>query len=168
MVVWAAMAAAVARSCLVGGPAEPGPQVGELDVHPVHRHPLAGPVPHVPVGDGLLGEVAGVTIPDLVDGAGGGQLFLGELADRLQHAVAGVAADPLDGHQRLAHQRIQHVQHGVLVEPPSAAHRHRGGQVEPAGEHRTAVQHRPLVVVEQVVGPPHRVAQRLVAFQPAP
>ncbi len=43
-----------------------------------------------------------------------------------------------------------------------------GGEVEAAGEHRAAVQHRPFVVVEQVVGPPHRVAQRLVALQPAP
>ncbi len=73
----------------------------------------------------------------------------------------------LDGDQRLAHQRIQHVQHCVLVERSSQRLR-GGGQVEPAGEHRTAAQHRPLVIVEQVVRPLHGVAQRLVAFQPAP
>jgi hypothetical protein len=95
---------------LVGGPAEPGPQVGELDVHPVHRHPLAGPVPHVPIGDGPLGEVAGVSVPDLADGSGGGQLVLGELADGLRQAVAGVPTGTLHHHQRLAHQRIDHVQ----------------------------------------------------------
>ena len=43
-----------------------------------------------------------------------------------------------------------------------------GGQVEPAGEHRTAAQAPPFVVVEQVVGPFHGLAQRLVAFQAAP
>ena len=117
------MAAAVDEVALVGGPAEPGPQVGELDVHPVERDALAGPVPDVPVGDGLLGEVGGVTIPDLVDRAGGGELVLGELADRLQQPVAGVPADRVGGDQRLAHQRIQQVQHGVLVEavPPQTA-----------------------------------------------
>ena len=94
MVVWAAIAVAVIEVGVVGGPAEPGAQVGELDIDPIDRGALAGPVPHVPVGDGLLGEVAGVTIPDLVDRAGGGQLLLGELADRLQHPVAGMAARP--------------------------------------------------------------------------
>ena len=41
-------------------------------------------------------------------------------------------------------------------------------EVESAGEHRTPLQQRLFRVVEQVVGPRHRVAQRVVAFQAAP
>ena len=41
-------------------------------------------------------------------------------------------------------------------------------EVESAGEHRTPFQQRLFGVVEQVVGPRHRVTQRLVAFQAAP
>ena len=47
---------------------------------------------------------------------------------------------------------------------------HRAGalQVESTGEHRTPLQQRLLRVIEVVVGPRHRVAQRLVACQAAP
>ena len=104
---------------LVGGPAEARSEVGELRVDPVGRGALAGPVPHDPVGHGLLGEVGGVAVPDHVDVAGRCQPILGELADRLQQPVAGMAADLLGGDERLAHQGIQQVQHRVLVEPAS-------------------------------------------------
>jgi hypothetical protein len=40
-------------------------------------------------------------------------------------------------------------------------------QVESAGEHRTPLQQRLFRVIEVVVGPGHRVAQRVVAFQSA-
>ena len=79
---------------LVGRPSEPGAQVGVLDVHPVNRDALAGPVPDVAEGDGLIGEVASMTVAHGVDRAGSGELLLGELADRLQHAVAGMADRP--------------------------------------------------------------------------
>jgi len=41
-------------------------------------------------------------------------------------------------------------------------------EVKSAREDRTAVQHCLFGVVEKVVGPGHRVAQRVVAFQSAP
>ena len=40
-------------------------------------------------------------------------------------------------------------------------------QVEAAGEHRATLQQSPFRFVEQIVGPLHHVAQRLVPFQPA-
>ncbi len=44
----------------------------------------------------------------------------------------------------------------------------RGRQVEAAGENRATVEQRLLVLIQQVVGPLHRVAQRLMALQPTP
>jgi hypothetical protein len=41
-------------------------------------------------------------------------------------------------------------------------------EVESTGEHRTPLQQRLFAVVEEVVRPRDRVAQRLVAFLPAP
>jgi hypothetical protein len=71
----------------------------------------------------------------------------------------------LGGHQRLAHQRIHHVQQAVLVPTVRGGHRHHGGQVEPAGEHRNLLQHLSFVLAQQVVGPAHRLTPGLVAFQ---
>ena len=70
-----------------GSPIESAAKIGELDLHPIERHALIGPIPHVPVGNSLVGEIGGVTIPDLVDRAGRVQSLLGELADRFQHCV---------------------------------------------------------------------------------
>ena len=98
--------------------------------------------------------------------AGGGKLFLGELADRLQQPVAGVSPDLLGGDERLAHQRVQH---DPTRRTRRARHRTRAvaaARSNPPANTEQQSQHRPFVVVEQVVGPLHRVAQRLVAFQP--
>ena len=51
---------------------------------------------------------------------------------------------------------------------PEPATAHGARQIESAGEHRTPCQQRLLGVVEQVVGPLHGVAQRLMALQTAP
>ena len=95
-------------------------------------------------------------------------MFLGELADRLQHRKPGPPRRPVGDEQRLAHQRIQQIQNGVVVGAIESGDRAGTLEVESTGEHRTPLQQRLLGVVEQVVGPRHRVAQRLVAFQPAP
>ena len=48
---------------------------------------------------------------------------------------------------------------------PEPATAQRRGQVEPAGEHRTALQQSLFGIVEQVVGPLHGMPQRLVALR---
>ena len=66
--------------------------------------------------------------------------------------------------QRLAHQRVQEPQHlDVVARLGDGAQRR---QVEAAGEHRRRPQGRALVVVQQVVGPGHRVPQRRLAIGP--
>ncbi len=69
---------------LIDGPSETGPQVGQLGIHPLDGAAEERPVRRVELGDDLGREVGGVTIPQIVGGAGGGQLLSGELADRLQ------------------------------------------------------------------------------------
>ena len=165
--VCAAIAAAHDEVATVDRPAVPGPEVRELGVDPIQRHPLIGAVPDRPVRLGLGGEVGGVTVADLGEVAVGGELVFGVLADRLQHPVAGVPGTVVDGDQRLADQGIQHVEHRVLVQPDLLTEVGGRREVEPVGEHRTPAQHRPFVVVEQVEGPAHRVAQRLMTFQAA-
>src|SRR6478672_11902852 len=69
--------------------------------------------------------------------------------------------------QRLAHQCVRQIQYAVLVVTESG---YRAGafEVESTGEHRTSFQERLFRVVEQVIRPGHRVAQRVVTFQSAP
>ena len=107
-----------------------------------------------------------MTIADGFDRTAGGELLLGVLADRLQHAVAGMAGDPFDRQQRLPNQGVQDVQHVVVVE--AVVQVCRRSDVETVGEHRAMLQHEPFAGVEQVVGPAHRVAERLVAFEASP
>ena len=71
--------------------------------------------------------------------------------------VRGGHPDARGGHERLAYQRIQEIEHGVLV--PAVANDIRyGGEVEAAGKYRAVLQHDPLVVGQQVEGPLHRLA----------
>ena len=74
---------------LVGGPPKRGAQIGQLEGEPVVGLPLAGAVPQGQDVGFTPGEVAGVCGPDLVGVAAGHELFLGELADRLQHRKPG-------------------------------------------------------------------------------
>ena len=46
----------------------------------------------------------------------GDELFLGELADRLQHRIPGPPRGPLGHQQRLAHKGVEYLEDGVLVE----------------------------------------------------
>jgi hypothetical protein len=92
----------------------------------------------------------------------GGELLLGELADRLQHRIPGPPRRPVGHQQRLAHQGIEQIQGGEVI---IGTHGGAGTlQVESPGEHRTPLQQRFLRVIEVVVGPRHGVAQCLVAF----
>lgn len=146
----------------VGGPPESGAEIGEFGIEPIEGRPLVRAVPDLPVSDGLVGVVRGMTVADLADGPGGGELFLGILADGFQNAIASVAALLADRDQGFADQRVQHVQHLVLVEIVAEV----GGrsEIEPAGEYHTTLQQCPFVAVEQVIGPAQGVAQRLMAF----
>ena len=74
---------------VVGGPPKGGAQVGQLDREPVVRLALARAVPQRQDVGFPSGEVTRVGGPDLGCFAGGDELFLGELADRLQHRVPG-------------------------------------------------------------------------------
>jgi hypothetical protein len=149
----------------VSGPAEGGAEVGELGVRPVERAALVGTVPDVPLQQDLLGEVAAVPIPHVGEGAGAGELVLGELPDRLQDPVPRGAAHLLGRHEGLPHQAVQQVERRVLVVAPVDGS--DGRQVAAVGEHGAAPQDAPLVIVEQVVGPLHRLAQGLVSRQAA-
>lgn len=151
---------------LIGRPTEPGAQVLELDLHPPSRRVVTGTVPHLVVGGGLGRAVAGVTIAEFTETAGGGVLVFGELADCFQQPVPGPATDPGGGDQRFADQRIDKVEHLLLVEP--VTHRRHRHHIEPAREHRTRCQHRLLISGKQVIGPLQRLSQGLMPFQPAP
>ena len=99
--------------------------------------------------------------PNLGCFAVGGELFLGELADRLQHRKPGPPRRPVGDQQRLADQRVEQIQGGEVI---IGTHDGAGAfEVESAGEHRTSLQQHLFRVIEQVVGPRHGVAQRLVA-----
>ena len=74
---------------LVGGPPKRGAQIGQLDGEPVVGLPLAGAVPQGHDVGFASGEVARVGGPNLGCFAAGDELFLGELADRLQHRKPG-------------------------------------------------------------------------------
>ena len=150
---------------IVGGSADRGAEVGELAIEPLVHVMLAlavGP-PREHLGRARR-VVAGMQRPRAADVRGLGELFLGELADRLQQRVAGMTRQTVGVDERLAYERLEHVQHAVLVEPVTGD-RDGGVEVEPTREDRASVQQVAFPVVEQVVGPLHRVAQRLVALE---
>ena len=165
---YVAMVAATSRLPLVGGPAEGGAQIGQFGGEPVVRPPLPWAVPQRKDVCFASGKVAGMRRPNLFRRPGGGELFLGELADRLQHREPGPPGGPVGDQQRLAHQRVQQIEDGVVVDVIESGHRAGAFEVESAGEHRTPLQQLLLRVIEVVVGPRHRVAQRLVACQATP
>jgi len=103
---------------------------------------------------------------DLISLTALGELVVGVLADGLQHGKPGPPRGAVGDQQRLAHQRIQQIQGGELV--VGVADRARTGYVESTREHRAPPQQSLLGVIKQVVGPCHRVAQRVVVvFPPA-
>ena len=66
--------------------------------------------------------------------------------------------------ERLVDQPLQQVEHVERLDAVARRHRLRGFEVEAAREDGQASQHRPFLVVEQVVGPVDRGPQRLVAL----
>ena len=74
---------------LVGGPPKRRPQVGQFSGEPVVGLPLSGAVPQRQDVGFTPGEVASMGGADLGGLAAGDELFLGELADRLQHRKPG-------------------------------------------------------------------------------
>ena len=68
--------------------------------------------------------------------------------------------------QGLSDQRVEQIKRCIVV----VEYRYCTGtfELESTGEHRTPVQQRFLRIVEQIVRPCHRMAQRLVAFQAPP
>ena len=117
-----------------------------------------------------LREVPGMGAPNLFRfrRTGGDELFLGELADRLQHRKPGPPRRPVGDQQRLTHQGVQQIQHGVVVGAIESGHRARTLEIEPTREHRTPLQQHLFRVIEVVVRPRHRVTQGVVACQSAP
>jgi hypothetical protein len=150
----------------VGGPPKRSAQVGQLKIEPGVGLTLSGAVPQGQDVGFASGEVARVGGPNLGCFAAGHELFLGELADRLQHRKPGPPRRPVGHQQRLVHQSIEQIQGGEVI---IGTHDRAGTlQVESPGEHRTPHQQRFLRVIEVVGRPLHGVAQRLVACQPAP
>ena len=101
----------------------------------------------------------------LIGAAADSELFFGELADRLQHRESCLSRRPVGDQQRLAHQGVQQIEDGVFVCTVGYCYGTSTLEVEPAGEHRAAIQQVFLCIVEEVVGPGNRVAQGLVSNQ---
>ena len=120
------MAAAVTRSPRSAGPAEPGAQVGELDVHPIERRPWPGARRRAPSGrrparrsrrrDGP-GPRRSCRWRPVASSANW------RIVSNIPYRAWSDRC--VDGDQRLAHQRVQAVQHRVLVGSVAAHVRRR-------------------------------------------
>ena len=161
------MVAASVEVAVVGGPPERGAQVGQFGGEPVVSLPLPGAVPQGHDVGFAPGEVAGMGGADLV-----GRHRWRRVAPRRtggSSPASRTGSAPMTGRRPAATCAPAR-----RADPGRRSRRHRirqprsAGEVEAAGEHRTPLQHSLLGVVEQVIGPLHRVAQRLVAFQAAP
>ena len=151
---------------VVCGPAKPGAQVVELGINPIHRERYNPGPSHIPNGrrpgrrsrrrDDPAPRRCRPWRPVVLRRTGGSSPTF----------HSGYARALLDSDQRLAHQRIQQIQHGVVVK----AYRTRGRRRRDRIRRRTpsSVAAHPLVVAEEVIRPLHRLAQRLVALQPPP
>ena len=145
-----------------------GPAVGRSQVVELGGDPV-GPDRFVDAPQTLrrlfheAGVVLGVAAATVVGLARGVELLPGELADRLEQAVAGGAVGRVGDDQRLGDQAAEQVVDVDHVEVVVGGHRLGGVEGERAGEHRQPAEHPPLPVVEQVVGPRHRRPQRLLA-----
>ena len=99
-------------------------------------------------------EVAGVGGPKGDRFGGVSQPLLGVLADRLQHAIPSPTRAVLEGdEQRLGDERVEVVEHLPVLHLATHADGLGGVEVETAGEHRKAAEHRLLRRFEQVIGP---------------
>ena len=120
---------------------------------------------------GLAGEVrvpARVTTADGIGVVGIDEAFLGVLADRLQHVVAGLGTGAVDDDERLVDQARQHVEHIVRGSVLARDDELRGFEGAAAGEDREAREDEPLHRGEEVVRPVDRGAQRVVTLHATP
>ncbi len=120
---------------LTPGPAPPerGTEVGQLRAQPVDGLPPRRAVPPIPPPHGLVGEERRVAVAHLVERSRRPELALGELSNRLEQRVARPTRRVVDVHERLAHERVDKVEHDQLVS--RAEHGGDRGDVETALEH---------------------------------
>ncbi len=140
------------------------PQVRQLRLHPADVGPPLRAVPALPPPDGLAREVRRVSVARPHARIRLRQPLVRERPDGLEQAVPGPCGAEVCDDERLAHQRVQHPQHlDVVARLGDGA---QGRQVEATREHRGPTQDRALFVVEEVVGPGHRVPQRRLTVRP--
>ena len=87
-----------------------------------------------------------------------------ELADGLEEAVPGARAAVVGDHERLPDQRIEQTEHVDIV--GAVDHGTGAHQVEAAREHRRQAEQFALVFGEEVIGPLHGMAERVLSFRP--
>ena len=97
--------------------------------------------------------------------AGLGQLLLGVLADRLEQAVARLAAGAVGDDERLLDQRRDEIEDRLGLERVGGGYGLGGIEREAAREDGQPAQQRPLGLGEEVVAPVDQRAQRLLAAQ---
>ena len=81
----------------------------------------------------------------------GGELGGGEDPDGVEQVPTGAPGADVRHDEAAVDQTAENVGDGGFA--ARRRHRHGGGQVEPAGEHGQLPEHRPLLVVEQLVAP---------------
>ena len=121
---------------MVGGPPERGAQVGQLGAEPVVGLSLTGAVPQGHDVGFAPGEVAGMGGPRLGGLAACDELFLGELADRLQHRKPGPPGDRSATSSDLRTKASSRSRRRSRRRHRSG-HRARALEVDSAREHRT-------------------------------
>ncbi len=130
-------------------PPEAGTKVGELELDPVDGVTPPRPVPMLPASRGLASEVRSMSISRRFERSGLRQAILGELADRLEQAVARPRRRVVGDDERLADERIEVFEDIHLVVAVDDGEDAR--EVEAAREDRRGAQQISLVVGQQVV-----------------
>ena len=156
---------------VVDGPAERGAYVRDLVVDEAVCLDLLRAAEQLEECFGLIGKERRMQIARGLAVRALGEPLLGELPNSLQHGVAELRTGALDLHERLADERIEQIEHLELVQIAieiAPTHRSRSDEREPAGEYRCSLQHALFDLGQQVIGPLHRVTQRLVPFERTP
>ncbi len=144
-------------------------QVRELALHPIHYLAVAGSVPTIPAVRHFVREIPGVPITNGFQRGELGQFVLRELTNRLEEPVSHLPGGMTRGHERLAYQRVQPIQHVELTPRPSVVDTkdtRDGIDAETAREHRRMAQHVAFPVVQQLVRPTDRLPQAALTFRP--
>ena len=110
---------------------------------------------------------AGMGIANRLGLSGGGEPGQGELADRLQQPVADPVRLVVRHHQRLVDKGREQIEHLQRFDVTPGRDGLGGIERESAGEDGQTLQHRPLVLAEQVVAPLHRGSERLLTGETA-